>query len=109
MLAWPVIAPFQPRAKNGAAAHNTTGAASANSIQSRIMGAMSESSTPASPSMASANTGTLSVSEIQKRRSMSRYSESSWAARGSSGSSAMPQIGHAPGPTCRTCGSIGQV
>jgi hypothetical protein len=26
-----------------------------------------------------------------------------------SGSSAMPQIGHDPGPTCRTSGCIGQV
>ena len=56
------------------------------------------------------NTGSVSTSAIQKRRVMSASSglgpESAVAI---SGSSAMPQIGQAPGPIWRISGCIGQV
>src|SRR5665213_827902 len=102
ILAWPEIAPFQPRTKKGIAAHNTTGALSANSIHARMTGDIIESSALISPSMASAKTGMESANEIQKRRNMSRYSDSSCAAVGPSGSSAIPQTGQWPGPICES-------
>ena len=47
---------------------------------------------------------------IQKRRVMSINSALGPVFSPTlSGSSAIPQIGHAPGPTCRICGCIGQV
>ena len=55
-------------------------------------------------------TGSASTSPIQNRRVMSASSGFGGAsAVTSSGSSAMPQIGQAPGPTWRICGCIGQV
>jgi hypothetical protein len=47
---------------------------------------------------------------IQKRRVKSTSSGFGPASPVAiSGSSAMPQIGQFPGPTCRTCGCMGQV
>ena len=47
---------------------------------------------------------------IQNRLRIESYSGSaSTAANGSIGSSAMPQMGHEPGPMRTICGCIGQV
>ena len=60
--------------------------------------------------MASATSGMPSATLIQKRRVMSRSSGlSSSAAVTVIGSSAMPQIGHAPGPSRTISGCMGQV
>ena len=55
-------------------------------------------------------TGTDSTNATQNRRVMSRSSALGPAsAVTSTGSSAIPQIGHAPGPGCRISGCIGHV
>ena len=62
------------------------------------------------PPISSARTGTASTSPIQNRRVMSASSGlGPLSAVTVSGSSAMPQIGQLPGPTCRISGCIGQV
>ena len=59
--------------------------------------------------MASATTGAAPAAAIQARRRMSISSGLGPAsADTSSGSSAMPQIGQAPGPSWRTSASMGQ-
>ena len=100
----------QQRANIGQPAHSTTGVASASCSQ---CASGPESAWP-TPSRWSAITPTSSGSArmalTQNRRRMSRYS-----ALGPSstvtvfGSSAMPQIGQRPGPTCSISGCIGQV
>jgi hypothetical protein len=60
--------------------------------------------------MAPRISGTLSAAPIQNRRVMSRSSGSGPSAPVAvRGSSAMPQIGHVPGPSRTICGCIGQV
>ena len=60
--------------------------------------------------MSMTTTGNASVSANQSRRFMSMSSAfGPVSADGDRGSSAMPQIGQAPGPICRTSGCIGQV
>ena len=55
-------------------------------------------------------TGIVSASAIQNRLVMSINSGSRLSSSEiCSGSSAMPQIGQAPGPICLTSGCIGQV
>ena len=102
----------QPRRKNGAPAHSTTGVAKASWIPfvARSPSIWCRPSQGRWPPMSSRNTGAVSTSPIQKRRVMSASSGSGpIAAAGSSGSSAMPQIGQAPGPSRRISGCIGQV
>ena len=60
--------------------------------------------------ISSTNTGMVSARPIQKRRCMSMSSGfGPWSALTSSGSKAMPQIGHDPGPIWRICGCMGHV
>ena len=91
----------QARSKIGHPAHSTTGLASASSSHGQC--------TPANISASKiADAGTLS----QNRRSMSVYSGLTSSADSRvklTGSSAMPHLGHEPGPICRTSGCIGQV
>ena len=107
MLRLRVSSERQPRAKNGAPAHSTTGVASANEIQFDHGGICIR---PRWPPISSANTGIVSASAIQNRLVMSISSGSGASSSETcSGSSAMPQIGQAPGPICFTSGCIGQV
>ena len=102
----------QPRWKNGRPAHSTTGVDSPNSIQAAVRGAINlcRPSDGMWPPISSANTGAVRTSPIQSRRFMSASSGFGDApAVTTSGSSAMPQIGHAPGPARRIWGCIGQV
>src|SRR6202047_5465917 len=108
MLRWRVIKEFQPRTKNGAPAHSTTGVDNANEIQFDHEGGTS--CRPRWLPISVANTGRVSTSAIQNRLVMSINSGSGASSSETcSGSSAMPQIGQLPGPTCRTSGCIGQV
>ena len=98
----------QPRWKNGQPHHSTMGVARANSIQVPARG---ESTCARGPmrSMAYATKGTPSTTLVQKRRVMSRSSGfSSCAGVTVIGSSAMPQIGHAPGPSRTISGCMGR-
>src|ERR1051325_4306022 len=84
------------RMKNGSAAQSTTGLATASSIQAI---ASSESGNKREPPMARASVSPDSGSVHQKRRAKSSSSGFfSSSSVGISGSSAMPQIGHVPGP-----------
>ncbi len=111
----------QKRWKKGAPPQSTTGVARANSSQGRIelqgknrsptmtnapMKACGQNMVP----MAMASRGAVRARLTQKRRVMSRSSGfSSCAAVTVRGSSAMPQIGHEPGPGRTTSGCMGQV
>ena len=99
------------RSKNGQPAQNTTGVASARPSQLIAAPRAIVSRPPAAMSaIATTTIGAASAAAIRKRRVMSTSSgfgpSSSVAVIGSS---AIPQIGHAPGPSCTICGSIGQV
>src|SRR6187399_823325 len=60
--------------------------------------------------IANRKTGAVNAAEIQNRRFMSMNSGSGASLRVISfGSSAMPQMGHEPGPICTISGCIGQV
>ena len=61
--------------------------------------------------IARAKRGSVTSAETRRRRRMSISSSLSPSSSSDtvSGSSAMPQNGHAPGPTCLTSGCIGQV
>ena len=109
MLRWPLRTDAQPRAKNGHPAQSTTGVASTSWAQADAAGP--RRCRPRTwPPISSRNTGTASASPTRKRRVMSASSGfGPTSAVASSGSSAMPQIGQVPGPTCRTSGCIGQV
>ena len=93
----------QPRTKNGQPPQSTTGVASTSSIHSsapppEATGAPA-AGTGRPPSINSI--GAVSASDIQKRRVMSSSSGLACLdAATMRGSSAIPQIGHAPGPTC---------
>jgi hypothetical protein len=100
------------RSKNGQPAHHTTGVANTRLIQFTAL-MLTKRMTPPLMTMsaiASTNTGTPSTSDSQKRLVMSISSglgpSSSATTRGSS---AMPQIGHAPGRSRTISGCIGQV
>ncbi|MGY3440277.1 hypothetical protein ACVW17_000278 [Bradyrhizobium sp. USDA 4473] len=109
MLRLRVTTDCQPRAKNGAPAHSTTGVASTNEIQfDQPIGTRCIS--PRWLPISSTNTGKVSARPIQNRRVISISSGSGPSSSETcSGSSAMPQIGQEPGPTWRTSGCIGQV
>jgi len=109
MLRFRVTSERQPRAKNGAPAHSTTGVANSSDIQFDQPSG-TRCIRPRWRPISSANTGTVSTSAIQKRLVMSINSGSGASSSETcSGSSAMPQIGQLPGPTCFTSGCIGQV
>ncbi len=99
-----------PRWKNGQPAQSTTGVARANWIQLDARELTSPIRKGRCPPISRTNTGTESASPTQNRRVMSASSGlGPVSAVTVTGSSAMPQIGQTPGPTCRTCGCIGQV
>ena len=102
-----------PRTKNGQPPQSTAGVASASSSHGRIRsGTTPASGRPGSMSdITIATSGSASAPVIQNRRRMWRSSASSSSspALGVAGSSAMPQIGHEPGPSCTISGCIGQV
>ncbi len=110
MLRLRVTIDFQPRTKNGQPAHSTTGVASASCSQFESCWPRSMWRSVRCPPISSATTGTASTTPIQKRRVMSASSGfGPVSAVTITGSSAIPQIGHEPGPTCRISGCIGQV
>ena len=102
----------QPRSKNGHPPHSTTGVLSSSCNQPwGPEPSHCTSGTPIMGNMARRRSGTVSMAATRSRRAMSVSSGSSacspaWAVFGSN---AMPQMGHVPGPTCSTCGCIGQV
>ena len=101
----------QARWKKGAPAQSTTGVASASWAQARRRGDTARwSGWPGMRSdIAIATTGTARTRPIRKRRVMS--SSSGFASSASEtvrGSSAMPQMGQAPGPGRTISGCIGQ-
>ena len=101
----------QPRTKNGAPPHSTTMLPSTASPQAATPphGAGSCQPNRCGP-IATSSTGRVSATSHQKRRVIERKSlSSSSSSEGIIGSSAMPQIGQWPGPTCCTSGCIGQV
>src|SRR5580658_3261497 len=102
----------QPRSKNGQPPQITTGVASTNSIHeiARIESKCCTGCPGRRSDIARKKTGKLNATEIQKRRDMDPSSGfSSSCAAAVRGSSAMPQIGHEPGPGRLICGCIGQV
>ena len=102
----------QPRTKNGHPPQSTTGVVSASSIHPRALECAIDSNMgPGIISLiASKTAGIESAALTQNRRVMSVSSGlSSSSAVTVTGSSAMPQIGHEPGPHCRTSGCIGHV
>ena len=102
----------QPRAKNGAPAHSTTGVGERelDPARERPRGEeLADAETSPRPSIRAAAAPTAP----RRSRSAGVKSTSSGlgasSAAASSGSSAMPQIGQLPGPLRRICGCIGQV
>ena len=100
----------QQRTKNGQPAHSTTGVASMSWIQLEVCDPIHMCRPVRWLPISSTNTGSVRARPIQNRRVMSASSGLGPAsAVASTGSSAMPQIGHEPGPTWRTSGCMGQV
>ena len=100
----------QPRTKNGQPAHSTTGVARINCSQFEVCWLTRWLRPVRCPPISRKKTGMVSASPIQNLRVMSASSGfGPVSADTSSGSSAMPQIGHEPGPTWRISGCIGQV
>ena len=112
MLSLRVTKDRQPRCRNGHPHQNTTGVASTSSAQ-RAARAPIQASTgsPSIGPMAMTSSGTVSAAPTTKRRRKSTSSGfgPSWTSGTPFGSSAMPQIGQVPGPTCSISGCIGQV
>src|SRR5258708_40081461 len=98
----------QNLSKNGQPPQSTTGVASKNSIPFFRLGVRWK--VELSPNMASKSTGSERAALTQNRRRIESYSGSaSTSANTSIGSSAIPHLGHAPGPVCTISGCIGQV
>src|SRR3954469_3187582 len=98
-----------PRTKNGQPAHSPTVGAKTSCTQFDCDG-LRGCQPNRCPPISSATMGSVSNTPIQNRRVMSVSSGfGPVSAVGVSGSSAMPQIGQEPGPSCRTTGCIGQV
>jgi len=98
------------RTKNGQPPHNTTGVASASSSQDRILAGTMWRSAGNIPPIASTSSGAVTTALTQNLRVMSTSSGlGSPSADATRGSSAMPQIGHAPGALRTISGCIGQV
>ena len=111
MLRLRLITDAQPRSKNGQPAQSTTGVARRSCSQFDGLLPQEHVQVGEMPAhLEGQDRAASSTSPIQKRRVMSASSGFGPAsAVTSSGSSAMPQIGQLPGPTCRTSGCIGQV
>ena len=112
MFRWRDRTDAQPRSKNGQPPHPTTGVATA-SCAHGSHGAVIQCRTASPPTASPAigtRSGKVSSADHLKRRSMSSSSGLASSSRdATSGSSAMPQIGHAPGVSRTTSGCIGQV
>src|SRR5580704_4921124 len=112
MLRLRVTIDRQPRSKKGHAPHRTTGAARMNSIHCTVLGESTcmrgmPGSMSAIPRI---STGSVSAAQTQKRRDISASSGLGGSAEVTvRGSSAIPQIGQAPGPGRTISGCIGQV
>ena len=114
MLRFRLTTEFQPRTKNGQPAHRMTGVPRTSSVQ-RVVRSPRNSRTDAKPDKGSHR-------QDQKRDGQHRTdpetASESRLVRGLGpsspvgtpiGSSAMPQIGQVPGPSCTISGCIGQV
>ena len=102
----------QPRTRKGHPHHSTTGVASTSSSQRAVRAPIQASTgSPSIGPIATRASGTVSAAPTAKRRRKSTSSGfgPSSAAGTPLGSSAMPQIGQLPGPTCSISGCIGQV
>jgi len=100
------------RTKNGQPDQSTTGVASASSAQRATSSPIHcPTGRPSIGPIASSITGTIRIAPTINRcvKSTSSGSGPDGAADGLIGSSAMPQIGQVPGPSCTISGSIGQV
>ena len=101
----------QARLKNGCATQRTTGAASTSSSHGAHGPSHARTGRPTIGAMAMMKSGTVSAAPIHPRRVKS--TSSGFGPRSPVGtpigSSAMPQIGQSPGPSCTISGSIGQV
>ena len=111
MLRLRVRTEAQPRTKNGQPHQSTTGVASTScSHTDTCGGTRSLTQLSRSPPISSRTTGIVNATPIQNRRVMSSSSAlGPVSAVTMTGSRAIPQIGHAPGPGWRICGCIGQV
>src|SRR5450759_619190 len=101
----------QARSKNGHPAQNTTGVASARPIQfTSVPCVMTSRPPPTMSAIVTTKTGAARAAAIRNRLVMSTSSglgvSNVLTVRGSS---AMPQMGHDPGPSRTICGCIGQV
>ena len=109
MLRWRVTIDVQPRRKKGHPAHSTIGAVSASCAQGLIAGGTTwMSSISATIEIVSSGTVSAAATHVRRVKSTSSGLGAS-SSDGSSGSSAMPQIGQVPDPSLRICGCIGQV
>lgn len=109
MLRWRVLIEVHPRMKKGAPAQSTIGAASASCTQGETPGDIGCSPSNSVP-IVRASSGTARPAATHQRRVKSTSSGLvASSSEGSSGSSAIPQIGQVPGPSCRICGCIGHV
>ncbi len=101
MLRLRVRTDCQPRTKNGHPPHSTTGVARRSCAQvATSEGMASYNGSMRCRPISSRTTGTVRTAPIQKRRVMSRSSaEGPVSAVTTTGSRAMPQIGHDPGPS----------
>jgi len=98
------------RCQNGHAAHSTTGEASSSSIHPNHGPSHIWKLSPTSSPIDSTRIGTLSAALTISRRVKSTSSGLGPSSSDAiTGSSAMPQIGQNPGPSCTICGCIGQV
>ena len=111
MFSFIVRTEVQPRSKNGQPAHSTTGVARTSWIQADAFAEIrSWIAGNRSPPMPRTSTGMESATPTQNRRVMSASSGlGPVSAVTVTGSSAIPQIGHAPGPGRRISGCIGHV
>src|SRR5438552_14554550 len=118
MLRRRVTNDFHPRSKSGHPPQSTTGVASRScsqasrsTIEPPIL-ARKINLAPYISAIAWAINGAARIKLTQSRRLMSfnsAVSSAAGAAETANGSSAMPQIGHAPGLSLRTSGCMGQV
>ena len=102
---------FQPRTKKGQPPHRTTGVASASSTQLRERNDHPRKAPkPAISAMAISSSGKVNAQLTQNRRVISCNSSlGSSSAVNVRGSSAIPQIGQAPGARVTISGCMGQV
>jgi hypothetical protein len=97
---------FQPRSKNGQPAQSTTGVASTSWIQLRCRREeMAAGEVPAH--LEQEDRQGQHQADPEAARDVDEFGFGPSSAEGISGSSAMPQIGQLPGPTCRIFGMHG--